>query len=67
VRELGGERALEGVVVEIREVNGAGGFAADDFDDAWMGVPEGVDGDAAQEVEIFFAFGVEDVDAAAVR
>ena len=43
-----------------------GSFAANDFDDTGMGVAEGVDGDAAQEVQIFFAGGVEDVGAAAV-
>ena len=55
LRELLRERALKGVVVQIREVNSARGFAADDFDDARMRVAERVDGDAAEEIEIFFA------------
>ena len=40
-------------------MNGARGFAANHFDDARMCMPERVDGDAAQEIQILFARGVE--------
>ena len=48
-------------MVKIGEMNGAGGFAADDFDDARMRVAEGVDGDAAEKIQIFLAGGIKDV------
>ena len=64
--ELQRKRALESVVVQIREVNCASRFAADDFDDARMGMAERIDGDSAEEIEIFFAGGIKDVAAAAV-
>src|SRR5882762_4620520 len=64
--ELARERALVGVVIEIAEVDGARGFTADGFYYARVGVAESVDGDAAEEVEIFFAGGVMHVRAAAV-
>src|ERR1700686_692915 len=51
-REFAGERSLIGVVVEIGEMNGARGFAANHFYDARMSVAEGVDGDAAEKIEI---------------
>src|ERR1700687_6323379 len=44
--EFARERALIGIVIEIREVNGAGGFAADYFHDARVRVAERIDGDA---------------------
>src|SRR5260370_5866620 len=47
--EFARERALVGVVIEIREVNRARSFAADYFHDARMRVPEGIDGDAAEK------------------
>src|SRR5271168_174010 len=64
--EFSGERALKLVVKEIGEMHGAGGFAADDFYDAWVRVAEGVDGDTAEKIEILFSGGVEDVAALAV-
>src|ERR1700682_2863154 len=64
--EFARERALIGIVIEIREVNGAGGFAADYFHDARMRVPERIDGDTAKKIQIFLASGVVDVSAAAV-
>ena len=47
-------------------MNGASGFAANHFDDARVRVAERVDGDAAEEVEIFLAGGVIDIAAAAM-
>src|SRR5882762_7183686 len=64
--ELARERALVGVVIEIAEVDGARGFTADGFYYARVGVAESVDGDAAEEVEIFFARRVIHVGAVAV-
>jgi hypothetical protein len=64
--ELAGQRALIGVVVEVGEMNGASGFAANDFDDAGMRVAESVDGDAAEKIQVSFAGGIKNVAAAAV-
>ncbi len=64
--ELARERALIGVVIEIREVNGARRFATDHSYDSRVRVTERVDGNAAQEIEIFLAGGVIDVRALAV-
>src|SRR5438094_367332 len=47
-------------------MNGAGGFAADDFHDARMRVPESVHGNATKKIEILFAGGIENKGAAAV-
>src|ERR1700724_3076640 len=47
-------------------MDGARGFAANHFYDARMSMAEGVDGDAAKEVEIFFARGVIDMGATTV-
>ncbi len=66
-RELAGERTLKGVVIEVREVDGARGFAANDFNDARMGVAEGVNGDATKKIEIFLARGVIHISAATMR
>jgi hypothetical protein len=65
--ELASERALVGIVIEVRKVNGARSITANHFNDARMGMAEGVHSDAAEEIEIFFAGGVKDVGAAAVR
>src|SRR6202158_6429882 len=46
--EFARERALIGIVIEIREVNGAGGFAADYIHDARSGVPARSDSYTAQ-------------------
>jgi hypothetical protein len=51
---------------KIRKVNGASGFAADYLYDAGMRVAEGVYGDAAEKIEIFFSIGIEYVSAATV-
>src|SRR5712692_2739916 len=60
------ERTLIGIVIEIREVNRAGGFAANYFHDARMRVPERVYGDAAKKIKVLFSDGIENVRAAAV-
>ena len=65
--EFARERALELVVEEVGEVNGASGFATNSLDDAGMSVAQGIDGDAAEKVEIFLTARVEDVAAAAMR
>ena len=64
--KLAGQRALKRVVKKVGEMNGTRGFAANDFDDARMRMAEGVDGDAAEKIEIFFAARVIDVAAAAM-
>src|SRR5208282_2810817 len=64
--EFAGERALKRVVKKIGKMNGARGLAADDFDDARMRVAEGVDGDAAEKIQVFFAARIVDVAAAAM-
>ena len=52
---------------KIGKMNRARGFAADDLDDAGMRVAEGVDGDAAEKIQILLAARIVDVTAAAVR
>src|SRR5439155_23775166 len=47
-------------------MNGAGGFAKDDFYDARMRMAESVHSDAAKKIEILFAGGIENASAAAV-
>src|SRR6266704_4329949 len=49
------------MVIKIGEMNRARGFAADDLDDARMGVAERIDGNAAKKIEILFARGVENI------
>ena len=49
------------MVIKIGEMNRARGFAADDLDDAGMGVAKGIDGNAAEKIEILFARGVENI------
>src|ERR1700739_3547132 len=65
--ELAGQGSLVRVVIKIREVNRLGRFAANDLDDARMGMAEGVDGDAPEKIEIFLAGAVKDVNATAMR
>ncbi|GAC1621141.1 MAG: hypothetical protein NVS9B13_12230 [Candidatus Acidiferrum sp.] len=48
------------VMEQIGKMNGARGFAADHFDDAWMGMTERVDGDPPEKIEIFFSRGIID-------
>src|SRR6266850_2201401 len=60
------ERALVGVMKEIREVNGARGLTADYFHDAGMRMSECVYRDTAKKIEIFLPSGIENVSAAAV-
>jgi hypothetical protein len=64
--KLAGQRTLERVVKKIRKMDRASRFAADDFDDARMRMAEGVDGDAAEKIEIFLAARIIDVAAAAM-
>jgi hypothetical protein len=64
--KFAGERTLVGIVIEVREVNGACRFAADYFHDARVCVSEGIYGDAAKKIQILLARGVVDVSAAAV-
>src|SRR6266581_3103562 len=64
--EFARQRALIGVVIEIREVNGAGSFSADYFHDARVRVPERIYGDAAEKIEVLLASGIIDIGAAAV-
>src|SRR5215470_17183112 len=65
--ELLGKRALEFVVKEIGQMNGATGFAANHFDDIGVSVAEAVDRDTAEKIEIFFPVGIENVRPAAMR
>src|ERR1700737_4840492 len=51
--ELARERALKSIVIEIAEVDGARGFAANDFYNPRVGGAESVDGNPAEKVEIF--------------
>ena len=67
LRELASQRALKRVVKKIGKMDARAGFAANRLDDTGMRVAESVDGDAAEEIEIFLAAGVEDVAAAAMR
>lgn len=53
--KLFGERTLEFVVKKVGEVDCPCRFAANDFDDIGMRVAETVDGDATEEIEIFFS------------
>src|SRR6266852_1609439 len=64
--EFARERALIGIVVEIRKVDGAGSFVANYFYDARMSVPERVYGNATEKIEVLFPRGIENVCAAAV-
>src|SRR6266481_1747989 len=61
-----GKRTLVGIVIEVREVNGAGSFAADYFHDVRVRVPKRIHGDTAKKIQILLASGVVDVSAAAV-
>src|SRR5436853_629672 len=47
-------------------MNGAGGFATDDFYDARMRMAESVHSDAAKKIEILFAGGIENASDAAL-
>ncbi len=60
------QRALVGVMKEIREVNRTPGFATYHFHDSRMRVAERVYGDAAKKIQIFFPSGIENVRAAAM-
>src|SRR2546421_3522141 len=62
--EFARERALVGVMKEIREVNGARGLTADYFHDAGMRMSERVYRDTSKKIEIFFPYGIENVSAA---
>ena len=64
--QLAGKRALKCVVIEVGKMNGAHGLAANHFDNARMRVAEGIDGDAAKKIEIFFARRVKNVGPAAM-
>ena len=50
--EAFGQRALILVVVEVGGMDQQAGLLADDFHDARMGVPERVDADAGEEIEV---------------
>lgn len=67
MRELAGKRALIRVVKKVGKMNGPRGFAANDLDDARMSVPESIDGDAAEEIQILFAARVVNVATAPMR
>src|SRR5258708_5201843 len=64
--EFARERALVGIVKEIREGNGTRGFAADYLYDSRMRVAERVHGDAAKKIEVLFSSGIANVLDAAV-
>src|SRR5260370_32598162 len=60
--EFARERALIGMVKEIRKMNGAGSFAAHHFHDARMRVATCIHGATAQEIEGLFSGGIKNVD-----
>lgn len=61
--DLLGEGALVAMEVEVRGVDEESGLFADHFGDAGMGVAEGIDTDAGDEVEIAFAVEIIEIDA----
>ncbi len=59
--EAMGERGLVFVAVEVRGMEAEGGLIGNGADDAGVGVAEGIDADAGDEVEIAAAGGIGDV------
>src|SRR3984957_7819559 len=67
LREFFRERPLERVVIKVRKVNRARGFAANRLHDARMRVTQRIHGDPAEKIEVFFAAGIKYIAATPVR
>src|SRR5579863_4058965 len=67
LRQLLGKRPLKWMVIKVGKVNCAGSFAANRLHDAGMRMPECIDRDTTQKIQILFAVGVKYIGAATMR